>query len=43
MLFDREADPHELVNRYGDPALAGVTRELENALARFDRAIPKEA
>ena len=40
MLFDREEDPYELVNRYGDPALAGVRAELESALERFVARVP---
>jgi arylsulfatase A-like enzyme len=33
-LFDLVADPHELGNRFHDPACAGVRRELQDLLLR---------
>jgi arylsulfatase A-like enzyme len=33
-LFDLVADPHELENRFHDPACAGVRRELQDLLLR---------
>jgi uncharacterized sulfatase len=46
-LFDREADPFDLVNRADDPALAGVRARLEAELDRWmahqgDTGLPKE-
>lgn len=43
-LYDLESDPRELVNRAGDPALAGVEAELAAAIARrWDAAALKRA
>jgi len=36
-LFDLETDPHELHNRHGDPALAGVQTSLRAELVRLQR------
>lgn len=46
-LFDREADPFNLVNLADDPALAGVRRRLEAELGRWmaqqgDTGLPRE-
>jgi len=34
-LYDLETDPHELVNRYDDPAYASVVQELKQELERL--------
>jgi len=36
-LFDLQKDPHELKNVYGDPAYAGVVKDLKAELARLQK------
>jgi len=38
-LFDLDKDPHELNNVYGDPAYAGVVRELTGELHRVQAEV----
>ena len=40
MLFERSSDPHELLNRYDDPALATIRNELSAALQQREEQIP---
>ena len=40
MLFERSSDPHELLNRYQDPALATIRDELSHALQQHEEQIP---
>jgi len=38
-LFDLEKDPREMNNVVGDPAYAGVVRELKDALHRLQAEV----
>jgi arylsulfatase A-like enzyme len=39
-LYDMQEDPHEMVNRYDDPAYASVRRELADMIASARRDVP---
>jgi hypothetical protein len=40
MLFCRDEDPHDLHNRFNDPALAAEQRALETALLTWEAQTP---
>ena len=40
MLFERDSDPHELINRAEDPSLEPVAATMRDALESFDQRIP---